>query len=76
MIQNLLLRIDAPFFNLEDAPKALALAEERHGVVYTWKTTCRANWLERRLSIVDAAGLVVLPATLPDTIGMPDDPVE
>ena len=72
-MQSLLLHFDVPFFQLEDASEALALAEERDGVVYTWKTTCRSNWLERRLSMVDAAGLVVRPRTLPDTIDMPDD---
>ena len=67
---------DIEFFELMDAEKAEAYAESVNGEVYTWKTTGRWNWLEHGYSIVDVAGLVVLPGRLPDYIDMPDDPGE
>ena len=44
--------------------------------LYTWKTVGRANWLERGISNVDAAGIVALPNSLPDRIEMPNDDVD
>ena len=68
------IELDADFYQLEGHAEATRHAMRTSGAVYTWKTTCRANWLERRLSRVDALGLVVLPSGLPDEIEMPDDP--
>lgn len=65
--------LETKLFQLEEHQKATALARQLPGVVYTWKTTGRSNWLERGISLVDSLGLVVLPAQLPDLIEMPDD---
>lgn len=73
---NLLLAFETDFFQLEEAARARRAAKVSHSEVYTWKTTASSNWLERRLSCVDALALVVLPSGLGDTIDMPDDPPE
>uniref|UniRef100_A0A7C4CCD0 Uncharacterized protein n=1 Tax=candidate division WOR-3 bacterium TaxID=2052148 RepID=A0A7C4CCD0_UNCW3 len=72
------LSIDVParFYQLEEHARAQRLAERTGRAVYTWKTTGRANWLERQFSNVDALGLVLLPSGLPETIAMPDDAPE
>ena len=67
------LEIETEFFDIEEAAEADALAISRDGRVYTWKTVGRHNWLERGFSLVDSAGLVVLPVLLPDRIKMCDD---
>ena len=76
MTLNLWLEFERDFFELEQADQAIKVARLSGSDVYTWKTTCRSNWLERGLSNVDALGLVVLPAGLNDIIDMPDDPRE
>ncbi len=76
MRQTLHLEFDVEFFNLEDIERAEALAREQSGVIYTWKTIGRSNWLEHGPRMVDALGLVVLPKSLPDTIPMCDDAEE
>ena len=65
--------IETEFYNLEEAVRAREIAKASGEEVYTWKTTGRSNWLERRLSCVDALGLVLLPPGLDDTIQMPMD---
>lgn len=67
------LLMETEIFELDDGIRAEALAESACGRVYTWKTIGKHNWLEHGYSIVDAAGLVVLPRSLPDTIRMSDD---
>jgi len=66
--------LEAELFPLEECEQARTRAAVTGGAVYSWKTTCRANWLEKGISVVDVLGLVVLPASLPGTIEMPDDP--
>ncbi len=66
--------LETELFQIEDRKKAAAFAHRFPGVIYTWKTTGRSNWLERGMSLVDSLGLVVLPARLPAHIEMPDDP--
>lgn len=61
------------FFELEDTKKAKQFAESMDGEVYSWKTVRYSNWLEKRLSVVDTLGLVVIPKGLPDWIDLPDD---
>lgn len=68
--------IETDFYQLEEAVQATQIAKASGGEVYTWKTTGRSNWIERRFSCVDSLGLVVLPAGLDDTIEMADDPAE
>ena len=68
--------LDVPLYQLEHVPEAYAEAQTTGGVVYSWKTTGRWNWLERGTSIVDVLVLTVLPRGLPDTIEMPDDEIE
>ncbi len=67
------LLIDAEMFEIEEATDAEALANSTGGRVYTWKTIGKHNWLECGYSISDVAGLVVLPATLPDNLQMCED---
>jgi len=67
-------QLEAEFFQIEEAARALEASRLAGGAVYTWKTAGRSNWLEKRLSCVDALGLVVLPAGLPEEIDLPDDP--
>ncbi len=76
MRQILHLELDVEFFNLEDIELAEALAREQSGVIYTWKTIGRHNWLEHGPHNVDAAGLVVLPSSLGDRIAMCPDEIE
>jgi len=73
MKTTLTIDIPACFFQLEEHARARRLAARAGRVVYSWKTTGRANWLERGLSCVDCLGLVILPTGLPDEIAMPDD---
>lgn len=61
------------FFQIEDFEKARQYAERVDGSIYSWKTTGKSNWLEKRLSISDVLGLAVLPKDLPDWIDLPDD---
>ena len=71
MILNLIL--DYPFFELEEWREAVRTSEASQSAVYSWKSVGIHNWLERAISNVDTIGLVVLPANLPERIGMPDD---
>ena len=73
---QILLGIETEFYQLEDFSEALENARASGGTVYMWKTTGRSNWLEKRLSCVDALGLVVLPTGLPDFMEMPDDGID
>lgn len=63
-------------YDLEQHADAEACAESSGGQVFSWKTTGRSNWLEKGFSVVDVLALVVLPAGLPDTIDMPQDPCD
>ena len=67
-------RIESELFSLEEVEQAEQAASRSNGAVYCWKTTGTQNWLERGLSIVDVLGLVILPASTPAFIDMPDDP--
>lgn len=60
-------------YQLEEWRDARLNARVSGRAVYTWKTSGRANWLERGYSNVDALGLVLVPSGLPPTIDMPDD---
>jgi hypothetical protein len=64
------------FFAIEDAQQAETLADKTNGVVYSWKTESRYNWLQKGFSVVDVLGLTILPKGLPDWIDLPDDVVE
>jgi hypothetical protein len=76
MKQTLCLELNTELFQLEEFEQAEALSQARQGVIYTWKTVGKSNWLERGISIVDAIGLVIIPAALPNRIAMCDDEVE
>ena len=65
--------LEFEFFELDDTTKAEQFAESTDGEVYSWKTVGYSNWLEKRLSVSDILGLVVLPKGLPDWIDLPDD---
>jgi hypothetical protein len=65
--------IEFECFQIEDARNAEKLAQETDGLVYSWKTEGRFNWLKQGLSIVNVLGMTVLPAGLPDKIDLPDD---
>ncbi|MBP9891904.1 MAG: hypothetical protein KBG84_08345 [Planctomycetes bacterium] len=67
------LDFECEFFELEEHAKAETHAHNTGGSVYSWKCEDRANWLEKRVSIVSVLGLVVLPQNLPATIEMPYD---
>jgi len=67
------LSLAVTIYDLEEHQAAQARASASGGKVFSWKTTGRANWLEKGLSPVDVLALVVLPAGLPDFIRMPDD---
>ncbi|MEK7681897.1 MAG: hypothetical protein AAB369_03625 [Chloroflexota bacterium] len=73
---TLQVHLETELFQLEEHKKAAVFAHRLPGVVYTWKTTGRSNWLERGMSLVDSMGLVVLPAQLPAFIEMPDDQLD
>lgn len=73
---RLTLYLEKKVFMLEEAERAGRAAERADGAVYSWKTSGRANWLERGFSRADVLGLVVLPRGLPPVIDMPDDPDE
>ncbi|MEW5883378.1 MAG: hypothetical protein AB1725_04040 [Armatimonadota bacterium] len=64
---------ETELFETERGKAAELEALRGGGSVYSWKTTGRANWLERGFSVVDVLGYVVLPSELPATIDMPDD---
>jgi hypothetical protein len=66
-------QIETEFFHLENAIDAERIATKTGGQVYCWKTAGKSNWLEKRFSIVDVLGLVVMPRGLSDFIEMPDD---
>lgn len=70
---NLGNEIEIECFQTENARNTEKLARETNGVVYSWKTEGRYNWLEKGLSIVDVLGLTILPDGLPDKIDLPDD---
>ena len=61
------------FFQIEELQIAEQYAEEIDGSIYSWKTTGNSNWLEKRLSIADVLGLVVLPKNMPEWIDLPED---
>lgn len=65
--------LKAEMFQTFEHEEAKGYAEKTNGEVYSWKSVCRANWLERGYSRVDTGVLVVLPRILPDCIDMPDD---
>lgn len=73
---SLSLNLKLELYPLEQARFAEMLAAVQGEEVYCWKTVGRSNWLERRFSIADILGYVILPAGLPETIPMPDDPPE
>lgn len=60
-------------FQLEELPRARALAESANGVLYCWKTTGIFNWLEKGISLCDVLGIVILPKDLPEQIDLPND---
>ncbi|MBI3742853.1 MAG: hypothetical protein HY261_01005 [Chloroflexi bacterium] len=64
---------DTEMLQIEEWAKAQALAVARQQDVYTWKTTCLANWLERGISNVDALGLVLVPKGMAPRLEMPFD---
>ena len=68
------IHLETELFQIEAHQEATALAHWLPGIIYTWKTTGRSNWLERGMSLVDSLGLVVLPTELPAYIEMRDDP--
>jgi hypothetical protein len=70
------LEMEVEFFQLDEIERAEALAREQSRVIYTWKTIGRHNWLENGAHNVDAAGLVVLPASLGDRVSMCPDELE
>lgn len=61
------------FFQIEELERAKQYADKMDGSIYSWKTTGKSNWLEKRFSIVDVLGFVVLSKNLPDWIDLPDD---
>lgn len=65
--------ITTELFQLEEWRVARTEARRTRTSVYTWKTTGRANWLERGFSCVDSLGLVLMPRGLPDLVPLPDD---
>lgn len=65
--------VAANFYYLEEWRLARSAARRNRTSVYSWKTSGRANWLERGYSCVDCLGLVELPRGLSDTLPMPDD---
>ncbi len=65
--------LNREIYQTEEAAEALAEASGQNGAVYSWKTVGRENWLEKGFSRSDVLALLVLPAGLPETIGMPDD---
>jgi len=71
---ELALYLDVDFYELEDSEQAVAAADKTNRSVYTWKTSGLTNWMERRISNVDALGLVLLPRGMPDCLDMPEDP--
>lgn len=65
--------IQFEFFELHKIEEAKIYAQKTNGSIYSWKTTGKSNWLEKRLSIVDVIGLAIMPKDLPDWINLPDD---
>lgn len=76
MLIPLTINLEKEFFQLEELESAQAIAERNGGVIYSWKTTGRANWLEKCISVVDVLGLIVLPDGLSSVIDMVDDPID
>ena len=66
--------LDVDFYEIEEWKKAVEVAHESNRSLYTWKTSGRANWVERGMSNVDALGLVLLPAGMPEYLEMANDP--
>ena len=67
------IHLDVEGFETSEYRKAVEYAEKTNGEVFSWKNTCRSNWLERGPSRVDTGILVVVPKTLPDHVDMCDD---
>jgi len=67
------IELEVPWYELREAAEAEQEAAATGGAVYSWKTQGGWNWLERRWSIVDVFGLLVLPRGLPEYIDMSDD---
>ena len=65
--------LEVSLFPLEETKETRKLAARSKGVVYSWKTKWRANWLEKGTSVVDVLGVVVLPQGLPAVLEMPAD---
>lgn len=65
--------VAADFYYLEEWLLAHSAARRNRTSIYSWKTSGRANRLERGYSCVDCLGLVELPHGLPDEIPMLDD---
>ncbi len=59
------IKLEVPLYDLADSRLAEKEAAATGAGGYSWKTQRRWNWLERRWSIVDIFGLVVLPKGLP-----------
>jgi len=55
-------------FQIEELEDAGQHAENVDGSIYSWKTIGKSNWLEKRLSVVDVLGLIVLPKNWPNWI--------
>lgn len=53
-------------FDIESANDVYILAAKNNGVVYSWKTEGKYNWLEKGFHVVDVLGLTILPEGLPD----------
>ena len=66
-------KFEFEFFQIEELQNAEQYAEEIDGSIYSWKTTGNSNWLEKRLSVADVLGLVVLPKNMPEWIDLPED---
>lgn len=66
-------KFEFEFFQIEELQNAEQYVEEIDGSIYSWKTTGNSNWLEKRLSVADVLGLVVLPKNMPEWIDLPED---
>ncbi len=65
--------VTTDFYQPEEWRLARSAARTNRTSIYSWKTSGRANWLERGYSCVDCLGLVELPQGLPDEVPMPND---
>ena len=66
-------KFEFEFFQIEELQNAEQYAEEIDGSIYSWKTTGNSNWFEKRLSVADVLGFVVLPENMPEWIDLPED---